>query len=288
MNDSATSVWLTGQRGPRAQLREAGCVLGTEFDSERVPPATAAHAIAAYTRPGDLVLDPNCGAGTVLTEALRAGRHALGLTARKQWWTLARANVTATKAAGAWCDGSVLEARPKMLATIRAAGLIGRVGLVLMSLRTGPDSARAESAIGELARTMRYCEPLLRPGGYVVIVARPRRSPDGALIDLTTPLIGAGSNAGLVPVERCIALTADVRGDRVATRTSAAERRAVSRARGAGLLRAVNAHDEVLAFQLAHDAELAVAGAVDWRLASEEAARTAVSGVECSGRARAA
>jgi hypothetical protein len=35
------------------------------------------------------------------------------------------------KTAGAWRDGSVLDARPKVLATIRAAGLVGRVGLVL-------------------------------------------------------------------------------------------------------------------------------------------------------------
>ena len=175
MNDRATSVWPTGQHTARAQLREAGCVPGTEFDHERIPPAIAAHAIAAWTLAGDLVLDPDCGAGTVLTESLRAGRHALGLTVRKPWWTLARANVTAAKTAGAWCDGSVLEVRPRMLATVRAAGLVGRVGLVLTVLRTGPETDRVESAVGEFAKTLQYCEPLLRPAGHVVIVARPCR-----------------------------------------------------------------------------------------------------------------
>lgn len=288
MNDGVTSVWPTGQRSARAQLREAGCVPGTEFDQERIPPAVAAHAIAAWTRTGDLVLDPDCGAGTVLTESLRAGRHALGLTARKPWWTLARANVTAAKTAGAWCDGSVLEARPRMLATVRAAGLVGRVGLVLTALRVGPERDRVESAVGELAQTLQYCEPLLRPGGYVVIVAHPHRCSDGALADLTTPLIAAGSSAGLVLVERCIALTAEIHGDRLVTRTSAAERRVVSRARAAGVLQAVNAHDEVFAFQLAHDAELAFASAVDWRFAQGGGVPTAVSGVGCFGRTRVA
>ncbi|NGY61239.1 DNA methylase [Lentzea sp. NEAU-D13] len=278
MNDRVTSVWPTGQRNARAQLREAGYVAGTESDSERIPPAVAAHAIAMYTRPGDLVLDPDCGAGTVLTEALRAGRHALGLTVRKQWWTLARANVTAAKTAGAWQDGSVLDARPKTLATVRAAGLIGRVGLVLTGLRTTPDRDPIES-VTELARTVVYCEPLLRPGGHVVVVARPHRRSDGSLVDLTTSLIAAGTSAGLTPIERCIALTAELRGSRLVTHASLAERRVASQARTAGAPMALNAHHEVLIFQLAHDAELAAAEAVATPLGEESFACADVDGV---------
>lgn len=243
MNDGVTSVWPTGQRSARAQLREAGCVPGTEFDQERIPPAVAAHAIAAWTRTGDLVLDPDCGAGTVLTESLRADRHALGLTVRKSWWTLARANVTAAKTAGAWCDGCVLEARPRMLATVRAAGLVGRVGLVLTALRTGPETDRVESAIGGLAKTLQYCEPLLQPGGHVVIVARPHRRADGSLVDLASLVITAATTAGLALVERCVALSAEVRGSRLVARGSGEHRRV--------------AHHEVLVFQLVHEAELA-------------------------------
>jgi modification methylase len=265
------SVWPAGQRDPLAQLRDAGCVPGTEADTERVPPAVAAHAIATYTRPGDLVLDPDCGAGTVLVEALRAGRHALGLTSRTRWWTLARANVTAAKTAGAWRDGSVLDARPKVLATVRAAGLIGRVGLVLTTLRiapdraTGPDHDPVESALAELATTLLHCEPLLRSGGYVAVVAPPLRHPDGSLVDLTSPLLTAGTSAGLAPVERCIALTAGLRGNRLVTRAPLAERRAAARARAAGEPTALIAHHEVLVFGLVHDVELAAeAAGVPW------------------------
>lgn len=288
------SVWPTGQRDPLAQLRDAGCVPGTETDTDRIPPAVAAHAIATYTRHGDLVLDPDCGAGTVLVEALRAGRHALGLTARNRWWTLARANVTAAKTAGAWRDGSVLDARPKVLATVRAAGLIGRVGLVLTTLRTAdressPDRDPVESVLVDLATTLLYCEPLLRSGGHVAIVTRPLRHPDGALVDLTTPLIAAAVAAGLAPVERCIALTAGLRGSRLVTRASLAERRAAARARAAGAPTALTAHHEVLVFQLAHDAELAVAAAagIPWQT-EDEAIRPAVNGVEYPGWRRAA
>ena len=293
------SVWPTGQRDLLAQLRDTGCVPGTETDTERIPSAVAAHAIATYTRPGDLVLDPDCGAGTVLTEALRAGRHALGLTARTRWWTLTRANVTAAKTAGAWRDGSVLDARPKVLATVRAAGLIGRVGLVLTALRTapadpnnqasGPDRDPVESALADLAATLLYCEPLLRSGGHVAVVARPLRYPDGLLVDLPPPLLAAGTSAGLTPVDRCIALTAGLRGNRPATRASLAERRAAARARATGTPTALTAHHEVLVFQLAHDAELATSAAagIPWPT-EDDVIRPAVNGVTYPGWRRAA
>lgn len=287
------SVWPTGQRDPLAQLRDAGCVPGTETDAERVPPAVAAHAIAAYTRPGDLVLDPGCGAGTVLAAALRAGRHALGLTSRNRWWKLARANVTAAKTAGAWRDGSVLDAQPKALASVRAAGLIGRVGLVLTGLRTGPDRATGPdpvgSAIADLATTLRYSEPLLRSGGYVAVVARPLRHQDGSLVDLTSPLIAAGTSAGLAPVERCIAMTASLRANRLVTRASLAERRAAGRARSVGTPTALTVHHEVLVFQLAHDVELAATAAAAISCSTEdEVERSAIAGVEHFGLRRAA
>ncbi|MDX8030989.1 DNA methyltransferase [Lentzea sp. BCCO 10_0856] len=288
------SVWPTGQRDPLAQLRDVGCVPGTETDTERIPPAVAAHAIALYTRPGDLVLDPDCGAGTALVEALRAGRHALGLTVRNRWWTLARANVTAAKTAGAWRDGSVLDARPKVLATVRAAGLIGRVGLVLTTPRTAdsassPDRDPVEPALTDLATTLLYCEPLLRSGGHVAVIARPLRHPDGSLADLTTPLIAAATAAGLAPVERCIALTAGLRGSRLVTRASLAERRDAARARAAGAPTALTAHHEVLVFQLAHDAELAAATAagIPWPN-EDDVIRPAVNGVTYPGWRRAA
>ena len=291
------SVWPTGQRDPAAQLRDSGCVPGTDADIDRIPPAVAAYAIATYTRPSDLVLDPDCGAGTVLTEALRAGRHALGLTARNRWWTLARANITAAKTAGAWRDGSVLDARPKVLATIRAAGLVGRVGLVLTALRTAPENPKdrvpnpdrdPDSAIAELAATFTYCEPLLRSGGHLAVVTRPLRHPDGSLIDLTTPLIAAATAAGLAPVDRCVALTAGLRGNRLVTRASLAERRAAARARAAGTPTSLTAHHEVLVFQLAHDAELAAATAgIPWPT-EDDVIRPAVNGVEHAGWRRAA
>ncbi|TCO49688.1 DNA methyltransferase [Actinocrispum wychmicini] len=297
--DPRLSVWPTGQRDPAAQLRDSGCVAATSTDTDRIPPAVAAHAITTYTRPGDLVLDPDCGTGTVLSAALRAGRRAVGLTARRRWWTIARANITAAKAHGAWPDGSVLDAHPKTLATIRAAGLVGRVALVLTTLRTptdtttrhrvpGPDrDPDPDRTVSQFAATLAHCEPLLRSGGHLVVVARPRRHRDGSLVDLTTPLIAAGTAAGLAPVDRGLALTAHLRGRRLITRATLAERRAAARARAAGTPIALAAHHEVLVFQLVHDAELAsAAGGIPWP--AERALRSGLNGSGHPGARRAA
>jgi 16S rRNA G966 N2-methylase RsmD len=44
-------------------------------------PSTARGAIAAWSKPGQRVLDPFCGSGTVLVEAMAAGRPAVGVDA---------------------------------------------------------------------------------------------------------------------------------------------------------------------------------------------------------------
>lgn len=250
------SVWATGQHDIPTQLRDAGCVPGTDADAHHIPPAIAAHAIATYTHPGDLVLDPDCGTGTVLVAALRADRHALGLTSRAQWWTTARANITTAKRDGATRDGSVLHAGPQLLTDTRAAGLIGHVELILTALRAPVTPSKTAVDFDRLADIAHRSEPLLRTTGRLVVIARPRRHPDGSLVDTTTGIIHANAPAGLVLVERCIALTARLRDGRVMPRASLAELRA-AKARTAGAPVALIAHHEVLVFQRARELELA-------------------------------
>lgn len=55
----------------------------------RMHPAIA-HALVALGRPGDVVLDPFCGGGTVLVEAVAAGRAAIGVDASPLAVRLAR------------------------------------------------------------------------------------------------------------------------------------------------------------------------------------------------------
>ncbi|MGH3826142.1 MAG: DNA methyltransferase [Pseudonocardiaceae bacterium] len=250
---AAFSVWPTGHHNETTQLRTRGYVPATKTDPERIPPAIAAYAISAYSRPGDTVLDPDCGAGTVLVEALRAGRHTVGLT-RGRWWSIARANLTATKRAGAWPDASVLDAHPRMLTPARAAGLTGRIGLVLTTLRHScPDSDPIEPHLGEtdpavarLAKTLTTCGPLLRPGAHLIIIIRRRRH-QGVLQDLPSAVLAAGHTAGLIPLQRCVAVIATPRGTRLAPRASA-RRQAAAHASAASPPISLNAHHDVLVF----------------------------------------
>ncbi|MBV9141438.1 MAG: DNA methylase [Pseudonocardiales bacterium] len=225
---AAWSVWPTGEHDETTQLHTHGYLRATTTDAERIPPAVAAYTISSYSRSADTVLDPDCGAGTVLVEALRAGRHAVGLTTSDRWWSIARANLTTTKRAGAWPDASVLDAHPCMLTTARAAGLTGRIGLVLTTLRhpqpnsdhhgrTEPHPHETDPALPRLAQTLTACVPLLRPGAHVIITIRRRRR-HGVLQDLPSAVLAAGHTAGLIPLHRCIALTAPLRGTRLALR----------------------------------------------------------------------
>src|SRR5205809_6287259 len=57
----------------------AGLTHGFYKYPARFSPAFARASIAAFTEPGDVVLDPHVGGGTTLVEAIAAGRHAIGV-----------------------------------------------------------------------------------------------------------------------------------------------------------------------------------------------------------------
>jgi hypothetical protein len=89
------------------------------------------------------------------------------------------------------------------------------------------------------------CAILLKPGGIVVVTARPWRK-RGELVDLPSAVVGAGLAAGLVPVERCVALLAAVRGGRLVDRPSFFQLAAVRKARASGVPMHLIAHEDVL------------------------------------------
>lgn len=251
----ALSVWLTGQRAPATQLALGPYAPETAHDARRIPPAVAAYAIAAYTLPGDTVLDPDCGAGTVLVEAVRLRRRATGLT-NQRWWPLAHTNLTAAHRSEHRPVGAVFAHTPTAVDTVRA----GRPAeLILTSLRSpGRRSAHSSHRIAPQER-WRSLPPLhevlaeyrevLAPGGHVILVDRPVRNGAGTP-DAVGRLIRTGQAAGLRPVERAIALQAEVRGSRLIPRASLAQRRYAARhKRTTGHPLALTAHHEVLVFQ---------------------------------------
>jgi len=60
----------------------------------RMHPTIARGAIEAWSAPGDTVVDPFCGSGTVLVEALAAGRAAIGVDASPLATAIARVRTT--------------------------------------------------------------------------------------------------------------------------------------------------------------------------------------------------
>lgn len=163
------ALWPTGGVDRVAQLAAGGYLPATAADTTGLSPAVAAHAVRSYTEPGDMVLDPDCGAGTVLVEAVRAGRHAVGMTSGR-WWPVARANLNAAKLAGALTDGMVLQrpgsrsgqppsgqpesGQPRSgqprgdLTAGAASGLTGRVDLLLTRVRLDREPERSGSRRG--------------------------------------------------------------------------------------------------------------------------------------------
>jgi hypothetical protein len=99
------SVWATAQAAPAAQ-RKGRYVPASTAHPAKMLPAIAAHAIAHYTQPGDLVLDPMCGIGTTLVEAVHLGRRAIGVEYEPRWVGVTEANLDLARHAGVDPDGT--------------------------------------------------------------------------------------------------------------------------------------------------------------------------------------
>jgi hypothetical protein len=84
-------------------------VTGAPHDFYHYPARFAPVAIKSFTRPGDLVLDPFCGGGTTLVEALSLGRRAVGIDINSLATFVTRAKTTPIsihdkRAIAAWCN----------------------------------------------------------------------------------------------------------------------------------------------------------------------------------------
>ncbi len=269
-----SSVWLTCQQPARDQ-RRGRYVPATRTHPAKMLPALAQHAITAYTSPGDLVLDPMCGAGTTLVEAVHAGRDAIGVDIEPRFTAIAAANLALAAAQGATGTGTVITGDATRLRDLLPTGARGRVALVLTSppygrvthglVHTTPDGRVAKdhhrygrAGRGNLAyagwdrlldgftQVMLAAQEALRPGGHLVITARPVRRRRDDLIDLPSLVQAAATSAGLEPVERCVALLAAVRDDKLIHRASMFALLAARRARADGIPVSVLAHEDVI------------------------------------------
>ena len=270
------SVWPTAQQPARAQ-RNGRYVEISGHHPAKMLPAIAARAVATYTRPGDLVLDPMCGIGSTLVEAVHQGRDALGVEYEPQWATLAGANLAHAASQGATGHGEVVCGDARHLGGVVDPAVAGLVALVLTSPPYGPSlHGRVTARPGEgvtkahnrystdpanlahvgldgLLDGMRAilcgCARLLRPDGHVAMTVRPWWR-QGQLVDLPAVLVAVAEQAGLVLYERNVALLAGLRGEALVPRSSFFALEQVRKARAAGVPRLVTAHEDFLVFRL--------------------------------------
>jgi tRNA G10 N-methylase Trm11 len=231
------SVWPTAQQTSKAQ--RAGRYLPASMaHPAKMLPALARRAITAYTDSGDVVIDPMCGIGTTLVEAVHLGRDAVGIEYEPPWADLARTNLAYAKAHGAKGTGRVHTGDGRDLPQLLPAELHGRVGLVLTSPPYGASvhgHVTATPNLGVAKRNDRYtsstrgsgnlahagddglldaftgilaaARTVLRPDGIVVVTARPWRR-NGVLVDFPAAVTTAAEHAELTMLERNVALLA--------------------------------------------------------------------------------
>jgi modification methylase len=268
------SVWPTAQQ-PAAAQRAGRYLPASIAHPAKMLPAIARHAITAYSQPGDLVLDPMCGIGTTLVEAIYLGRPAVGIELEPRWVELARANITLARTHGATGTATVVTGDARHLPALLDPGLVGRVGLVLTSppygssihgqvtARPGHGVAKYDNTysadpanlgrvnqatlLEALGQILAGCQALLRPGGLLVLTARPYRHRD-LLVDLPGQLSRVAEAIGLVAYERNAALLVGLRNDRLVPRPSFFQLDRVRKARARGLPLRIIAHEDILVF----------------------------------------
>jgi SAM-dependent methyltransferase len=269
------SVWPTAQQ-PAATQRAGRYLPGTTAHPAKMLPAIARQAIGAYSQPGDLVVDPMCGIGTTLVEAIHLGRDAIGIELESRWAELASANIAYACRHGATGTATVITGDARLLPILVDPDLTGRVALVLTSppygqsihgqvtARPGRGVAKFDdtysadpanlgrgnqpSLLKALQQILANCQQLLAPDGLLVLTARPYRHRDH-LVDLPGQLTQVAEATGLMLYERNAALLVGLREDRLVPRPSFFQLNQVRKARAHGLPLRIIAHEDVLVFR---------------------------------------
>jgi modification methylase len=269
------SVWPTAQQSAPGQ-RTGRYLPGSTAHPAKMLPAIARQAISAYTQPGHLVLDPMCGIGTTLVEAIHLGRDAIGIELEPRWAELASANIAHTRRHGATGTATVVTGDARDLPNLLDPDLAGQLALVLTSPPYGrsvhgqvtarpgrgvvkfDDTYSGDPAnlgrvnqptlLKALQQILASCQHLLAPDGLLVLTARPYRHRDH-LVDLPGQLTQVAEATGLMLYERNAALLVGLREDRLVPRPSFFQLNQVRKARAHGLPLRIIAHEDVLVFR---------------------------------------
>jgi modification methylase len=108
------AVWPCAQQTSQRQRLDRYLAESIRHPGKMLP-ELARRAISTYSDAGDLVVDPMCGIGTTLVEAIHLGRDALGVELERRWATLATANLAHAREQGATGRAAVLEGDARQL-----------------------------------------------------------------------------------------------------------------------------------------------------------------------------
>ncbi len=277
------AVWPVGQISA-AERWAARYLPGSADHPGSITPELARRIIVEYSQPGELILDPRCGAGPTLIEAAARGRRAIGVETQDSWARLAVANCEHILPPKAWPLVEVITGDPRRLADLVGAQC-GQVDLAVLCPPTGadtdssrpsaqrrlaPSSAQdtptgnalqpqhgdvSRDAAGELVAA---CTQVLRPGGLLVTVTGNTHDP-GRLIDRASRTVAAAQAVGLDYLQHIVAVYAAVRDSALAAPTSASTG-GTGDASGLAPCRHLVVHHDVLVFRQRADPTLRRAG----------------------------
>ncbi|WP_395107480.1 TRM11 family SAM-dependent methyltransferase [Actinomadura sp. SCN-SB] len=271
------SVLATGQQPSRGQRKDRYVPESMRHPGKMLP-AIAAQVIAAYTRPGELVVDPMCGIGTTLVEAVHQGRDAVGVEYEPDFARLTGANIAHARQQGATGKAEVLCHDARHIDTL-LRDRRGQAALVLTSPpygsythgRVRPQDPNAGERVTKwderysndrmnlayrglkellegFGRILAGSSTLLQPGGVIAVTVRPIRV-KGELIDLPGLVVEVAEQAGLVLADRLAALLCAIRDGQVVTRASFFQMLEARRLREKGIPACATAHEDLLVFQ---------------------------------------
>jgi hypothetical protein len=251
MNDQHPStVWRVGDQPARVQRRDRYLPASTAHPGKMLP-ALAREAINRYSQPGELVLDPMCGIGTTLVEAIHLNRNAIGVELEPRWATLAATNLIHARRQGAPGSGRALRGDARTLGHGLADEYRSQVRLILTSPPYGPSLhghvRKSEAGVRKfndryshnpenlahlpqttkrkpgfdqvLAEILSSCRQMLHPHGHLVMTVRPYRRA-GRLVDLPGQLEQLAAGAGLLLTARHAALLCGLDGEHILPRAS--------------------------------------------------------------------